>query len=225
MEPRSVSRGRMDSTLDSNVPTYAFGKGRSDAYFSRHRWLQTVNSQRNVFDAQLGRLLDRSVHILNAAVFDADRVDTKIYRVMPAFRGGKSHTGKFLQLVFSLDHRGEVQKTGFVGDDLKFRFAQSKRVNDNSPKQQVPKADSQDKLFGSDGRGCGKAGVIGYAEFPGHETGSPQQVDFEAFKTDALAENLLEFLLDLLSMSPCDEIKSLHQGRSDHCQCQENNRQ
>ena len=109
-------------------------------------------------------------------------------------------SGQHAQLFSLAGEHTEIEQAGFVADDLHFRSDKSDGIDDDAAGKELAQTEAEDK-FARFQEGCGgKAAVVGHAKFAHDESRQPQEPDIEALEAHAIAEQVAQFQLHLITV-------------------------
>src|SRR5258705_7090165 len=130
---------------------------------------------------------------------------------MLALGWNRGQFGKLVQFVFLTQQRGQVQRAGFIGDDLKFGPIENQFVDDKPAKKKIPQTYSKNELARVQQRRRRETRIVGNAKLRGDEAKLAEPMNFQTVEIDVLAEDFLQLLLHLIAISDREDVKSLHE--------------
>ena len=119
--------------------------------------------------------------------------------------------GKPAQFVFSIQQRRQVQRAGFVGNDLKFSSIENQFVDDKPAKKKIPQAYAENEFACVQQRRRRETRIVGDAKLRGDKAELAEPMNLQTVEIDVLAEDFLQLLLHLIAISDREDIESLHE--------------
>src|SRR4030095_13100888 len=119
--------------------------------------------------------------------------------------------GKPVQFVFSMQQRRQVQRAGFVGNDLKFSSIENQFVDDKPAKKKIPQAYTENEFACVQQRRRRETRIVGDAKLRGDKAELAEPMNLQTVQIDVLPKDVLQLLLHLIAISDCEDVESLHQ--------------
>ena len=119
--------------------------------------------------------------------------------------------GKLAQFVFSIQQRRQVQRAGFVGNDLKFSSVENQFVDDKPAQKKIPQAYAENQLACVQQRRRRETRIVGDANLRGDKAKLAEPMNLQTVEIDVLAEDFLQFLLHLIAIFDREDVESLHE--------------